>query len=361
MDNTVTKTFAAEIKTSGTEGEIAGIFNFSDEVDLYDEAIHPRAFEESLDKFKRNAPLLWSHSHQDLPLGIVTDLSLTPSGLKGRAKLAVKENEKAATIWKMIKAGYGPRAFSVGFVPREYETDYVFPKDHALAGKKVKRFYTKADLLEVSLCNLGASRSSIITDKSLKREIDDGELKLFCSTETGKCYSEEEVSEAIDELLGDIITKPEVGDEYVHIPVKDADLFLKTTFRTIDIDKDNGIKAVVGKLKSDGPTGKTQVQKYMFLIEAGWDLESATQWVKQHHKKAFNEWTLEDVDKFLSDNKDRLDRYKERKLKEMAGRVFFEDDDDNDLSDVEREVLSVAKKTIDDTFDQIKGGKRRWR
>jgi len=80
---------------------------------------------------------------------------------------------------------------------------------------------------------------------------------------------------------------PETTEEYHHIPVKNKELFIETSYRTIDISKDEGIKAVIGKLKSD-PDGSTVVQKYLFDVKK-WSMAEAEKWVSDHKKRSGTE------------------------------------------------------------------------
>jgi hypothetical protein len=82
-----------------------------------------------------------------------------------------------------------------------------------------------------------------------------------------------------------VAVDPEETENYIHIPVRDASDFVDDSFRTIDIDADKGIKAVIGKLKSD-PKGSTHIQKYLFDKGKDWTMERAQAWVKEHKKAA---------------------------------------------------------------------------
>jgi len=59
------------------------------------------------------------------------------------------------------------------------------------------------------------------------------------------------------------VTKPEETENYIHIRVRDPDDFVDDSFRTITFSEADGIKSVIGKLKSD-PDGPTHVQKCLF-------------------------------------------------------------------------------------------------
>lgn len=81
------------------------------------------------------------------------------------------------------------------------------------------------------------------------------------------------------------VSNTEETEDFVHVRVRDPDLFVDGSFRSIDIDAERGIKAVVGKLKSD-PKGAMIVQKYVFAKEKSWTMEKAEAWVKQHKNSA---------------------------------------------------------------------------
>jgi hypothetical protein len=78
---------------------------------------------------------------------------------------------------------------------------------------------------------------------------------------------------------------PEVTEKYVRIRVKDPDLFVDGSFRTVVLSADQGIHAVAGKLKSS-PSGSTVVQNYMFELAKGWTLDKSEAWVKAHKDEA---------------------------------------------------------------------------
>ena len=78
---------------------------------------------------------------------------------------------------------------------------------------------------------------------------------------------------------------PEVTEKYVRIGVRDPDLFVDNSFRTVVWSADQGIHAVAGKLKSN-PSGGTAVQNYMFDLVKDWTMEKAEAWVKEHKDEA---------------------------------------------------------------------------
>ena len=75
-------------------------------------------------------------------------------------------------------------------------------------------------------------------------------------------------------------SKPvEETDDYIRVRVRLASEFEEGSFRTIDISKTQGIKAVIGRLK--GKTSTT-VQAYLFDKEKGWTVAKAKAWVEEH-------------------------------------------------------------------------------
>jgi hypothetical protein len=81
----------------------------------------------------------------------------------------------------------------------------------------------------------------------------------------------------------------------VRIRVREPDLFVENSFRTIVLSAKEGIHAVIGKLKSD-PSGGTVTQNYMFELAKGWTLEKAQAWVKQHKDEMDAQWSTVYVD-----------------------------------------------------------------
>ncbi len=70
--------------------------------------------------------------------------------------------------------------------------------------------------------------------------------------------------------------------ENIRIRQVDPDLFVKTSFRNIDIPGVKGVKAVIGKRPGKD---STEVQSFIFDKD-GWDIEKAKAWVAEHKSKA---------------------------------------------------------------------------
>ena len=97
--------------------------------------------------------------------------------------------------------------------------------------------------------------------------------------EKADAWVKEHKDEAVDSIL--IHMDPEVTEKYVRIRVRDPNLFVDGSFRMIVLSADQGIHAIIGKLKSD-PGGSTVIQNYMFELAKDWTMEKAQAWVKEH-------------------------------------------------------------------------------
>lgn len=71
----------------------------------------------------------------------------------------------------------------------------------------------------------------------------------------------------------------EITEQYVRVRVRDPNLFVSGTFRTVALNASEGVHAVVGKLKS---TSQVLVQDFMFDREKDWTMDKALAWVKEH-------------------------------------------------------------------------------
>jgi len=76
----------------------------------------------------------------------------------------------------------------------------------------------------------------------------------------------------------------DVTDQYIRIRQKNPDNFVEDSFRTVTISAKEGIKAIMGKLKSD-PDGSMVIQSYLFDKDK-WTVNEAKKWIADHKKSA---------------------------------------------------------------------------
>ena len=97
---------------------------------------------------------------------------------------------------------------------------------------------------------------------------------------TGRCVRRKSKTEELDEdgVLKQI--KVVLEGNFVRARLREPSSIVKDSFRTITLSEDRGIKAVIGKLKSD-PNGPTHVQAVLFE-KSKWTVESARTWIESH-------------------------------------------------------------------------------
>ncbi len=113
----------------------------------------------------------------------------------------------------------------------------------------------------------------------------------------------------------------DVTDIYIHIRVREPDLFMEGSFRTIDVSVEKGIKAIIGKLKKN-PSGAMVIQSYLFLREK-WTKEEAIRWVEEHKKHSTESIVKLYQPIFLSEQKTQ-----EKSVKFYRGKTLAIDEDE---------------------------------
>jgi len=224
-----------------------------------------------LTNYRKNPVVLMAHDYRGLPIGKAENLVKTDDDIKAKVIFPPEGDYPLADIVHRLYKGKFMRAWSIGFIP--IKTEDIVDEDNGgkggedsirRGGRRIKSW----ELLEFSACAV-PSNPEALTNMVAKG------INIDTLKEAGFIEIEEDEKE--------IILKPEETDEFIHIPVRSAADFVKDSFRTIDIDAKKGIKAVIGKLKSD-PQGSTHVQKYIFDKGKGWTLSSAQEWVRKHGK-----------------------------------------------------------------------------
>ena len=245
--------------------------------------------------FKKSPTVLYAHDYRGLPIGKDIWIKLV-QGKGWLAKTIYAKHQLASDVYNLVKEKF-LNTSSIGFIPLESVKpdskgwDKIKEKltnEWGIPEKivdKAKNIYTKWILLEhsdvpipsnINALNVAVGKGLEIKSKEL---IDDLNIEII---------DEKEEIELIEEDKK-VVTKPEETEDFIHIPVIDASKFIKGSFRTIDIDKKKGIKAVIGKLKTD-PQGSTKVQKFIFDKKPphNWTMAKAKKWVVDHGKEYDN-------------------------------------------------------------------------
>jgi hypothetical protein len=78
-------------------------------------------------------------------------------------------------------------------------------------------------------------------------------------------------------------------DDYIRSGHGKTEDYDKDSMRTIEIDADKGIKAIVGCPKGNFKDGKcavgTQVLSYLFAKDNGWKMTAAKEWFEKSEKQ----------------------------------------------------------------------------
>lgn len=146
------KAFGAE-KVNRDTHEITFI-GTQDSVDRDSERVLPKAFEKDIGHYLQNPVVLFNHNPREPAVGRMVDYEITEKQILMRVKFAVDENPMANVLWKLYSADPPyMRMVSMAFLPLE-ATDKASEK---LPGQK-NMTYTRVEMLELSLVNIGANR-----------------------------------------------------------------------------------------------------------------------------------------------------------------------------------------------------------
>jgi HK97 family phage prohead protease len=135
------------------EGEIVGIASTAD-FDRQGESIKQDGWD--LKSFKQNPVILASHNYSEFPIGKATGIAVQDDKLTFKMIFS-EATQTAREAYQLVKEGI-LKSFSVGFIPREYDS-------------KDANVITKAELLEISLVAVPANPNAIVTAKSMKTNV----------------------------------------------------------------------------------------------------------------------------------------------------------------------------------------------
>lgn len=275
----------------------------TNEVDRHGEMILASAWtDDGLKNYRKNPVILVNHDYWSLPVAKSIWQKTDSNGLKFKIRFA--DTEAGNEIYSLYKGGY-MSSFSVGFRPVRTYDNTSSKKYKDKNGEIPHTVYEECELLELSCVTIPANPSATMIGevKSLVELSNSGGIKcaevksMIEKVKGSKEYIElvSEQSEEKAKIVGHIdlvakledcgakqdtkpVEKVETTEKYHHIPVRDVGDFVEDSFRTIDIT--DGVKAVIGKLKSD-PEGSTHIQKYLFDVDS-FTMEEAQQWVSEH-------------------------------------------------------------------------------
>lgn len=279
-----------------SEGERASIDIITAAVrDRDGEMVLPQGID--LTDYRKNPVVIWGHKHSDgLPIG--KNIWIKYDKVKNAliAKTQYADHTFANEVYEYRKNF--PLGISIGFIPKEWidkdEFDDVTLKSIGLTKKDVagvNRIFTKCSLLEYSLVNipsvadatmLAINKGLMSKEEAIENNFPIKEINLE-SIQSGELTKELDLENI--EIKDETVTKPETTENYHRIPVIPKDKFVQDSFRTIDIT--SGIKAIIGKLKSD-PSGSTKVHTYLFDVNK-FSMAESEAWAEAHKKEVLEE------------------------------------------------------------------------
>jgi hypothetical protein len=195
------KIYIGKIKSIDEENFIVEAAVSDETVDRYGEVIAVDAYKKRLGNYKKHAVLLSSHKYTGLKnqIGKAEDIRVKDGQLIAKFKYFVGEgNEEADWAWKLASK-WKMAAYSVGFLPFEWEDADYTDKD-VKAKKKPCRTYTDVELLEVSHVLVPANPSALQKsfEEDTEEEIDEVTKSIiddYARSVYSKLIEEEKVEE----------------------------------------------------------------------------------------------------------------------------------------------------------------------
>lgn len=214
-----------------------------------------------LDNFKKNPVILLSHEYRQPPIGKALWIKKDENGLKFKAQFA--KTQVAEEVFQLYKDGF-MRAFSVGFIPKEWEDGDLEDE------KKPRRIYTRQELLEISAVSVPSNPEALVA------AVNEGRIK----------------TKTLREALH-IVEKPEETENYIRVPVPGEEgKHEGHKIRTITVSEKQGIKALYC-------VDCKKIITYLFdkscknkPNKCDWTMEEAQEWVSEH-QEGISEWISE--------------------------------------------------------------------
>lgn len=207
------KHFSAEVKNIDPEGKrVTGVLASSSSLDRDEEIILAEAW--NIEAFKRNPIFLFAHaSRSDDPqniLGRVENVQKTTAGLVADFAYDTDINPKAALVFAQVQRGT-MRAYSVGFIPKGWVTDYSpreqidalpEPARKALESGKAFVVYTNVELIEISQVPVPSNPDAMIASAKSARMAELKQLEEQMNNEKTPAAPEKAVEAAAELKAG---------------------------------------------------------------------------------------------------------------------------------------------------------------
>lgn len=145
---------------------------------------------------------------------------------------------------------------------------------------------------------------------------------------------------------------PEVTETEVRIPNTDykvSDFDAKWGYRVIALSEEQGIRALIGRLKAALPATKTAVRTFIFLLSKGWDMTKAQAWVSEHKASLSDIPVSENTDDLLA----FLKNFREQALDKYGAGEFEAIDEEAGVSVAVNMPASISDVDVSGDNDGI--------
>lgn len=149
--------FLAECKQVNQEERSLVAYVSTNDVDRYQEIVLPASFE--LGSYRKNPVVLWAHDYTMPP--IAKALWIKPDEVGLLAKVSFAKTQFADEIFGLYRDGF-MRAFSIGFIPKEYhEEKKAIKREDGTEEIKSIIVYDRVELLEFSAVPVPANQEAL--------------------------------------------------------------------------------------------------------------------------------------------------------------------------------------------------------
>lgn len=266
----LTKVFKGVIKSINEENHIATVTVSTASVDRDQEVILPSAFTKRLNTYLAHPIMLASHNPYRLEnqIGEAKEVQINKEGLDVTFEwYAGKGNPQADWAWFLATRKIA--AFSVGMMIHGYQEGKRLQDGSFENG--IRGTFTDVELLEISQVLIPSNRDAMMSRLG-KAQHEEAELLEMAV----KSIKDEEWP-----VEKNIVTKPEETENTIRIPIRNKDDFKDDSIRTVTLSEEQGITALIGKLKS-GEDDSTHIITVIFDKDKGWTMEKAKKWVEDH-------------------------------------------------------------------------------
>ncbi len=261
MDNMLKRVFNSEIKGVDVAERTLTAYVSTNARDRMDEVLDPEGVD--LTKFKKNPIVLFAHDYGSPPIAKALWIKKDGDGILSKMQFAT--TERAEEIFSLYKDGF-MKAFSVGFIPKEY-TD-------GDGNKSPRRTYNKWELLEYSAVPVPANPEALALAISKGILKDEGLKKMFEAKKTYILPDGTEKSFTEDEFF-DFVEKPYPNEHACRL--NEPGKYDKFARKNCEIKADDKCIDVIYGIKDD----KAEIQAYRYPKDT-WEADAARSHCNSH-------------------------------------------------------------------------------